>query len=60
MTYARERLTWDAKAQIVTQIMDWVLARGPKPDLRPPKALAAGVRCTREVAEPYAGSTVSG
>jgi glycosyltransferase involved in cell wall biosynthesis len=60
MAYARDRLTWDAKAQIVTQIMDWVLARGPKPDLRPPKALASGVRSTREATEPYAGRTVSG
>jgi hypothetical protein len=59
MAYARERLTWDAKARIVTQILDWVLARGPKPDLPPPKALAVGVRSAREVTEPYAGSTVS-
>jgi glycosyltransferase involved in cell wall biosynthesis len=41
MAYARERLTWEAKAQIVTRIMHWVMARGPKPDLPPPKALAA-------------------
>jgi glycosyltransferase involved in cell wall biosynthesis len=41
MAYARERLTWDAKAQIVTRIMQWVIARGPKPDLPPPKPLAA-------------------
>ena len=40
MSYARESLTWDAKAQIVTRIMDWVVARGPKPDLPPPKMLA--------------------
>jgi glycosyltransferase involved in cell wall biosynthesis len=60
MAYARERLTWDAKAQIVTQIMHWVLARGPKPDLPPPKALAAGIGSAREIAEPYAGSPVSG
>jgi glycosyltransferase involved in cell wall biosynthesis len=39
MSYARERLTWDAKAQIVTQILDWVVSQGPKPDLPPPKAL---------------------
>jgi glycosyltransferase involved in cell wall biosynthesis len=43
MVYAREDLTWDAKAQIVTQIMQWVIARGPKPVLPPPKALAAGI-----------------
>jgi glycosyltransferase involved in cell wall biosynthesis len=43
MSYARESLTWDAKAQIVTRIMDWVIARGPKPDLPPPKVLATEV-----------------
>jgi glycosyltransferase involved in cell wall biosynthesis len=41
MSYARECLTWEAKAQIVTRIMHWVMARGPKPVLMPPKALAA-------------------
>src|ERR1700722_91690 len=44
MSYARECLTWEAKAQTVTRIIDWVVARGPRPDLRPPKALAAGVQ----------------
>ena len=39
--YAREYLSWDAKAQIVTQIVRWAMRRGPKPDLPPPKALAA-------------------
>lgn len=31
--YARERLTWDAKAQSVTRILNWVLGRGSKPEL---------------------------
>ena len=39
MAYARERLTWDAKAQDTTRVLEWVLQRGPKPDLAPPKAL---------------------
>ena len=39
MSYARERLTWDAKAQSTTRILYWVLRRGPKPDLPPPKVL---------------------
>jgi glycosyltransferase involved in cell wall biosynthesis len=43
VTYARERLTWDAKAQDTTKILDWVLKRGPKPELLPPKFLAAGL-----------------
>jgi glycosyltransferase involved in cell wall biosynthesis len=39
MSYAREYLTWDAKAQSTTQILNWVVQRGPKPDLLPPKTL---------------------
>jgi glycosyltransferase involved in cell wall biosynthesis len=39
MAYVRECLTWDAKAQAVTRVLDWVVRRGPKPDLPPPKDL---------------------
>jgi glycosyltransferase involved in cell wall biosynthesis len=39
MSYARECLTWDAKAQSVTRIMEWAIGRGPKPNLPPPKVL---------------------
>ena len=39
MAYARERLTWDAKAQSTTRVLNWVVGRGPKPDLLPPKML---------------------
>lgn len=39
--YIRERLTWDAKAQTVTRIVEWAVGKGPKPDLPPPKMLAA-------------------
>jgi glycosyltransferase involved in cell wall biosynthesis len=39
MAYARDCLTWDAKAKTVTRILDWVLGRGPKPDLLPPKVI---------------------
>jgi glycosyltransferase involved in cell wall biosynthesis len=39
MSYAREHLTWDAKAQSTTQILNWVVRRGPKPNLPPPKLL---------------------
>jgi glycosyltransferase involved in cell wall biosynthesis len=42
LSYARERLTWDAKAQDTTQVLHWVLQRGPKPDFVPPKARSAG------------------
>ena len=39
MIYARDRLTWDAKAQVTTQILRWAVQQGPKPDLPPPKKL---------------------
>lgn len=39
MTYARERLTWEAKAQSTTQILNWAVGRGPKPLLLPPRLL---------------------
>ena len=39
MSYAKEFLTWDAKAQATTRVLNWVVRRGPKPDLRPPKML---------------------
>jgi glycosyltransferase involved in cell wall biosynthesis len=37
VTYARDRLSWDAKAQALTSIMYWALRQGPKPNLPPPK-----------------------
>lgn len=39
MTYAGESLTWDAKAQNTSRILDWAVGRGPKPNLPPPKIL---------------------
>ena len=39
MSYVRERLTWDAKAQSTTQVLSWAVRRDPKPNLRPPKIL---------------------
>ena len=45
LAYARECLTWDAKAQRTAQILNWVVRRGPKPDFPPPKSLhMEGVR----------------
>ena len=40
MSYAKERLTWDAKAHDTTRVLHWVLRQGPRPDFKPPKALA--------------------
>jgi glycosyltransferase involved in cell wall biosynthesis len=34
MRYARECLSWDGKAQTMTQILNWAVGKGPKPDLR--------------------------
>jgi glycosyltransferase involved in cell wall biosynthesis len=39
MIYARERLTWEAKARATTEVLDWVLLKAPKPDFVPPKML---------------------
>jgi glycosyltransferase involved in cell wall biosynthesis len=43
MRYARECLTWDAKALSTTQVLDWVVRRGPKPNL--PWSKMARVKC---------------
>jgi len=50
--YAKERLTWDAKAQDTTSVLNWVLRRGPRPDFRPPKALAPGIVASSQNAAP--------
>jgi glycosyltransferase involved in cell wall biosynthesis len=39
ISYAREHLTWDAKARSTTHVLNWAVGRGPKPDLPPPKVL---------------------
>ena len=36
MAYARERLTWEAKARAFSGVLQWVTGNGPKPDLPPP------------------------
>jgi glycosyltransferase involved in cell wall biosynthesis len=41
MAHVRECLTWDAKAQSTDKVLNWAVRRGPKPDLPPPKMLAA-------------------
>jgi glycosyltransferase involved in cell wall biosynthesis len=48
MAYVQERLTWDAKAQAVTRVLDWASQHGPKPDFPPPKVLAAGIGSFRQ------------
>src|SRR5204863_10158171 len=39
IAYVREGLTWEAKAESVTRVLNWAVGRGPKPDLPPPKML---------------------
>jgi len=39
ITYVRECLTWYAKAERTTRVLNWVVRRGAKPDLPPPKML---------------------
>jgi glycosyltransferase involved in cell wall biosynthesis len=39
ISYARESLTWDAKAQSTTRVLNWAVGRGPQPNLVPPKFL---------------------
>jgi len=58
MSYARERLTWDAKAQDTTQVLEWVVRRGPKPDLPPPKLLVASIGSTEGRVASQAGNPV--
>jgi glycosyltransferase involved in cell wall biosynthesis len=43
MSYARESLTWEAKAKSTTQVLTWVIGRAPKPDLPSPKAMQLGL-----------------
>ncbi len=56
MAYVRECLTWDAKAQAVTQVLYWVVRRGPKPDLPPPKRLQP-LRTDDKMADPVVANT---
>jgi glycosyltransferase involved in cell wall biosynthesis len=58
MSYARERLTWEAKAQDTTKVLNWALQRGPKPDFLPPKMLGAGIGFSGQIAAPDASSHV--
>jgi glycosyltransferase involved in cell wall biosynthesis len=43
MSYAKERLTWDAKAKDTSKVLQWVVRRGPRPTFPPPKMLAVSL-----------------
>jgi len=47
LSYARECLTWDAKAQATTQVLNWVVGRGPRPHL--PWSKMARVKCATDI-----------
>jgi len=59
MAYVRECLTWDAKAQATTRVLHWAVRQGPKPDLPPPKVLAAGIGRSRQRTASTASNSVS-
>lgn len=40
MAYAREHLTWDGKARVMSKILLWVTGRGAKPTLPPPERVS--------------------
>jgi len=50
MSYARRHLTWERKAQIMTQILTWAVGQGPKPDLQPPQR-----QCAHSMVSPVTG-----
>ncbi len=37
MRYAKERLSWDGKAKLTSEVLYWTLDKGPKPNLPPVK-----------------------
>jgi glycosyltransferase involved in cell wall biosynthesis len=47
MAYVRECLTWEAKAQAVTRILNWAVKQDRKPNFPPPKMLTADVGSAR-------------
>lgn len=60
MAYARERLTWEAKAQTVSQIIEWAAANGVKPDLPPPKAPEIAMDWERKSSDANGKRSLSG
>lgn len=56
LAYAREQLTWEAKARDTSLVLAWVAGRGPKPDLPPPRRLGQLVDPLPVPATPPAGA----
>ena len=42
IAYVRERLTWEAKAQSVTRVLQWAVGQDAKPNFPPPKSVSCG------------------
>jgi glycosyltransferase involved in cell wall biosynthesis len=58
MEYAREFLTWEAKAKETTGVLQWVVRQGPKPDLPSPKVLGAPIASSHQTATTHGESLV--
>jgi glycosyltransferase involved in cell wall biosynthesis len=56
VSYAREHLTWDAKARRTTQVLNWVVRQAPKPILLPPKTLRFEKQFTAKASAPLAAN----
>jgi len=41
MAYAREQLTFDSRARVLTDVLLWPPGRGPKPKLEPPERVSS-------------------
>jgi len=59
VAYARQRLTWEAKAKDMTQVIHWVLGRGPKPNFPSPKPVATKIAPGRQAGTQLRQSSVS-
>jgi glycosyltransferase involved in cell wall biosynthesis len=57
MAYVRDSLTWEAKAQHVTRILQWAVKQGVKPDCPPPKILATSIHSTLVASNCYPPTT---
>ena len=52
--YARQRLTWEAKARMVTEVLLWAVGAAPKPTMPPPRT-ASSIGRGRMSLQPTAG-----
>lgn len=60
MSYAKERLTWEAKAQDTTKVLNWVVGHGPKPDLLPVRGFTKELEPSRMSTAQLSGNPAPG